>query len=399
MTLAADIVAGVARRLAEHAGLELPAWVVEARASARMAMLELSPAEYVALIGTPRGGAELAALVEAVRVGETRLFRHRSQIAALVDSIVPQLRARSRGKRPIRAWSAGCAAGEEPYTLAAVLSAALPGSPISILATDISSDALVAAARGTYPASALDDLPDEWTTGFAIEGERAFVRPELAELVRFERDNLVESRTKESEAFDIVWCRNVLIYFTQAARRRVIDRLVRATVPGGYVFVGYSESLRDIPELEAVRAGDAVYYTRRDPNEPRPSRPPTPALGVPLVPSTRDSGTWDTKTPPPTRIPIAPPTDDVVNVRGQSTAREITAELTSRLGIEGLQKLVVDLDAADQLADELAPVLRRARAVATAAGIELVVRATRTGARRWLARHGLDVDTAPEDAP
>src|SRR5262245_37162913 len=114
------MVAAIARRLAEHAGLELPPWVVDARATARIALLGCSPADYLALIDSGRGVAELAELIEAVRVGESRLFRHRRQCDALGSVIAPALRA--RGRRPICVWSAGCAAGEEPYTLAIVLS-------------------------------------------------------------------------------------------------------------------------------------------------------------------------------------------------------------------------------------------------------------------------------------
>jgi hypothetical protein len=123
--IAPDILAGVARRLADHAGLEPPAWVVEARASARIAALGCLPEDYLALIESGRGANELSELIEAVRVGESRLFRHRPQIETLVDVVAPALRA--RGRRPIKVWSAGCAAGEEPYTLAVVLARELPG--------------------------------------------------------------------------------------------------------------------------------------------------------------------------------------------------------------------------------------------------------------------------------
>ena len=100
MAVAPEIVASISLKLAQHAGLELPAWVVEARAAQRMAALSIAPAAYVELIGTPRGAAELDELIEAVRVGETRLFRHRSQIQAVIDVVVPAIK--TKHKRAIR---------------------------------------------------------------------------------------------------------------------------------------------------------------------------------------------------------------------------------------------------------------------------------------------------------
>ena len=397
MPVAPDIVQAIARRLAERAGLELPAWVVEARAAARIEAMSTNADQYLALIESGRGSAELDELVEAVRVGETRLFRHRAQIAALCDDIVPALRA--MGKRTVRVWSAGCAAGEEPYTLAIVLARILPGIQLGITATDVSADALAAASAATYRASALADVPEPWRDDFLVDGDVMRVRPELASLVRFERANLVDGNTPK--ACDIVWCRNVLIYFTPDARKRAIERLIAATNVGGYIFVGYSESLRDFRGLETVRTGDAVYYVKRD-SERRPPTGPssvtlpvqrvsTPASGVPVLGGSADSGAWasSANTPPPVRIPVVP-TEDTLVLRGEPAARHVTAELTARLGIAGLQRLVVDLDAADLLDDALAQVFRRARAAATAAHVALELRATRPGTRRWLARHGLE---------
>ena len=401
MGIAPDILAGVARRLAEHAGLELPAWVVEARTAARIASLDIAPSEYVALIGSVRGAAELHELIESVRVGETRLFRHRSQINSLVEAVVPALRA--RGRRTIRVWSAGCAAGEEPYTLAAVLARAMPGVGITIVATDVSADALEAAAKARYPASAWADIPDEWRDGFELTGEGVRVKPELASLVRFERANLADPLgPPPPRGCDLVWCRNVLIYFTPAARKRVIDRLVGATTPGGFVFVGYSESLRDIGELEAVRSGEAVYYVRREGERAPVARPTppgttigrtTPAVGVPVVHRTTPPADVPVvRTPAPIVVPPTPPNEDVLVLRGHPSSRVVTAELMARLAIAGLERLVIDLDSVELLGDELAPVLRRARAAARAAHVDLVVRATKTGALRWITRHELDGD-------
>jgi chemotaxis protein methyltransferase CheR len=404
VALPPDIVAGVAQRLAAHAGLEPPLWVVEARVAARLAVLGCEPARYLELIDTSRGGAEIAELVEAVRVGESRLFRHRPQIAALVDTVIPAWRA--AGKRAIKVWSAGCAAGEEPYTLAAVLARNLPGWPIAIVATDVSADALEVARGAAYPLDELDDVPDEYRDCFMVASptnvgraappeavrcvidEIVRVRPEIASLVKFERANLVDGAPVQ-RGFDLVWCRNVLIYFTPAARRRAIETLVTATAMRGCVFVGYSESLRDVPDLEPVRAGDAVYYVRRELRAtPVPMRP-TPMQGVPIAPSA------------PIRAPrtfARPPTDPgVLVLRGTPDVAALTGELALRLATATADALTVDLDGADLLEDELAPVLRRARAAARSAGKELVMRATRTGAKRWLARHGLDPNE--DDAP
>jgi chemotaxis protein methyltransferase CheR len=412
--LPADIVDAVAARLADHAGLELPAWVVEARTSARLAALELPPGDYVALIRSPRGAAELDELIEAVRVGESRLFRHRPQIAALVSAVVPALRA--AGRRELRVWSAGCAAGQEPYTLAAVLARALPAAALEIIATDVSADALEAARGASYPAAAWGDVPAEWRDAFDLDGDRVRVRPELAALVRFERANLVDGFAPRQ--CDLVWCRNVLIYFTPPARRIALRRLVAATNPGGFLFVGYSESLRDVPGLEAVRTGDAVYYVRRE-AEAEPAAPAaaprslrgsderrtpsagilvvhglrTPPTGVPVAgtgPGLRPVDPTDDHTPPPSLIPKAPPPEDVLVLRGHPDARSLIADITARLGLAGLVRLVIDLDGCELLGDDLAPVLRRARAAAEAAGIALALRTTRAGARRWLARHALE---------
>lgn len=390
--LAPDVVAAIALRLAECAGLDLPAWIVEARAAARISVLGCSPAEYAALLGAARGAAELAGLIEAVRVGESRLFRHRPQVDALSDAVAPALRA--RGRRAIRVWSAGCAAGEEPYTLALVLARALPGCAISIVATDISGEAVAQARTARYPRAALHQVPGDYRERFITEPDAIRIAPEIAQLVRFERANLLDGAAPRD--CDLVWCRNVLIYFTPEARRRAIDRLVGATAPGGFVFVGYSESLRDIAELEPMRSRDAVYYVRREPGPPRARRSSSPGA-EPRAGLAALADLDDELTPPPVRVSPEPPPDDAVALRGQPSAAWLTAELSGRLAQLGLRSLTLDLDPADLLGDDLAPVVRRARAAARTAGIALVMRATRAGARRWLARHGLDGD--PGSAP
>jgi chemotaxis protein methyltransferase CheR len=398
VALAADVVAAIARRLAEHAGLELPGWVIDARANARIATVGCSPADYVALIDSARGAGELAALIEAVRVGESRLFRHQAQIDALASVFVPAMRARP--PRGVRVWSAGCAAGEEPYTLAIVLSRALPDHTVRIHATDVSSEAIARARTASYPRAALDHVPAAYRDCFVRDGDRVRVVPEIAELVEFERVNLIDRGPPR--VYQLVWCRNVLIYFTAEARRAAIDTLVRATERGGLLFVGYSESLRDVDGLEARSAGDTVYYVRTDANaSPRGESPAERAVREsrhrpPMAADRTPRPVAADRTPPPMPVDRAPaavsrfdrPTRSTLALRGQPTAAELAAEISARLAQHDLEHLTIDLDGAEVLDDELVRVLRRARAAAWTAGVAFGVDATRPGAVRWLSRHG-----------
>ena len=387
MPLPPDILAALERRLRQHAGLELPSWVIEARALARMAALGLDAEHYLDRVSAPRG-AELAALVEAVRVGETSFFRHRAQVDAVVDVVVPSWR--HRGVRAPRVWSAGCATGEEPYTLALVLDALLPRPMFapSILATDVSSDAIAVARRRRYPRVDLDRIPAAYRAGVEVDDEGLSIRPEVAQLVSFETRNLVDG--DQPRGFDLVWCRNVLIYFSDDARLRAAQRLVAALAPGGYLFVGYSESLRDVAGLEAIAAGDAAVYRKAE-------APRTPSLSPSPSPSPPPSPSPSPPPPPPPRPVASRPRSPsgraaIISVHGHGDAATLTADIAAALRAPGLLYLTVDLDRADHLGDDVVAVLRRARAAATAAGIELQFVANRGGARRWLRRHRLVED-------
>jgi chemotaxis protein methyltransferase CheR len=416
MVVPGDIVTKVGRRLTEHAGLELPAWVLESRIADRLGALGIDAHGYLGLVNAPHGRGELHALVEAVRVGETRFFRHGAQVQALVDVVVPAWRA--RGGRQFRAWSAGCATGEEPYTLALVLSRLVPRGALSILATDVSGEALAVARRARYPAATFAHVPPEWQTGVVIEGDRLRVRADVAGVCTFERHNLVDDEAPRG--FDLVWCRNVLIYFGAAARAHAIEHLVAACDPGGYVFVGYSEFLREVAGLETIRAGECVIY-RRD-GDVKPAARPRPPTGpaepaAPVGSVTR--GVPPRRTPaggvavPPALVaapaapslpaprPPAAPAATRLALRGHcDDAAAVAAELAQALARPGLGRLVVDLDLAEFLGDAVAPVLRRARAAARASGVEVTFLAARPGARRWLRRHRLDAPTLTgEGAP
>lgn len=393
MRLSPEVLAGLSRCLHEHAGLKTPAWVIEARAVARISALDVSAEDYLELLDSPRGEAELGALVEAVRVGETRFFRHRPQVDALLEFVIPAW-GRAGNTSP-RIWSAGCASGEEPYTLALVLARAMPRPTHGpkIIATDVSAEAIAAARSATYPLSALEHVPSPWRGDLLLTKDSMKVPAEIVSMVTFEQKNLTTAL--QPRGFDLVWCRNVLIYFEPEARKRVLEKLVGALQPGGFLFLGYSETLRDVEGLVAVRFRDQTLWEK--PGKER--REPAPvSVGRPSWTSTRASD------PGPVSVPVStsqrstsrrssPRIDPgrVIHV-GASTADALATQIASALQTPGVDAITIDLDTADFIDDRAADVLRRARASASDSGVSFELRATRPGVQRWLRRHKLALE-------
>jgi chemotaxis protein methyltransferase CheR len=230
----APALADVAEILADAAGVSLGEGLdgaLRGGLAAAAAALRVGQDELARRI-VARDGEAIAALVEHSVVGETSFWRHPEQIAA-VASI-----ARERGG-PLSIWSAGCATGEEPYSLAiALLEAGRRGAGDRIVATDVSARALAAASAGAYRARALRNLPRPLAERWFEPREPRRVRGELRELVAFERHNLVADPAPAGAPFDVVLCRNVLIYFTPETAAAVLYRIVGALVPGGVLVLG-----------------------------------------------------------------------------------------------------------------------------------------------------------------
>ncbi len=368
-----EVLSGLARLVRGFAGLELPAWVVESKAGARMTALSLDGPGYLSLVESGRGASELGRLVEALRVGETRFFRHKGQLDAVLEVVAP--RWREAGTQRPKVWSAGCATGEEPYTLAMVLARALPAPAYraSILATDVSEEALATASRRRYPAEALAHVPPPFLDSFVVSEGEAEVRREIAGAVRFERHNLASA--PPGRGFHLVFCRNVLIYFEPEERRRALERIVDALAPGGALFLGYSETLRDVAGLAPVQVGAHTLWLRSG-GEP-PSSRDVPRDAPASVPRSLAR---------PSAPVAAPRTSRTVRA---SAASALSRELSEALKSEGLEVLTVELDAAELLDDDAAVVLRRAGAAARASGVDLRLVAGREVTLRWLRRHGL----------
>jgi chemotaxis protein methyltransferase CheR len=247
----------------EEAGIRLgdtKRALLEGRLARRLRELELT--SYSAYLERVRSDArERVRMLDLLVTNETSFFRESAQFAFLEQTLVPMWIAEAAaGKRPasLRVWSAGCATGEEPYSVAMLLHSLLDGWAISILATDLSTSALERAAVGIFPIARASAIPEDLLRRYVLRGigDRAGVMkigPEVRPLVEFRRGNLHDPTDVPEVQFDVVLCRNVLIYFDAEARRNAFDRLIAACRPGGHLFVGHAETLQGCPGVRVVQ--------------------------------------------------------------------------------------------------------------------------------------------------
>jgi chemotaxis protein methyltransferase CheR len=199
---------------------------------------------------------ELPHLTNAVTTNKTDFFREPNHFDILVREALPKLtRPHADGvKRNINVWSAACSTGEEPFTLAMVLSEFSerhPGFHFSILATDISTRVLEKAVTGIYAEECVQPVPIALRRKFFLKGKadrKGLVRiaPELRSMVKFKRLNLMDEDYGIREAIDVIFCRNVIIYFDRPTQEKVLNSLTRHLRPGGFIFMGHSETLNGI---------------------------------------------------------------------------------------------------------------------------------------------------------
>lgn len=181
----------------------------------------------------------LAELLDRMTINVSEFFRNRARWDMLRFELWPEI---ARPGRSVRAWSAACSTGQEPYTLAFVLASRLPLSEFSILATDIDEGALTVARQGSYPATDLASIPDELRGALLdVRDDRGQVAAELRARIEFRRHNLLADVF--AQGFDVIVCRNVLIYFTDEAKEQVYRKFATALRPGGILFVGSTEQI------------------------------------------------------------------------------------------------------------------------------------------------------------
>jgi chemotaxis protein methyltransferase CheR len=237
----------------EHSGLELREagrGAFERAVRGGLAEAGLStPAELCELMSRAEGRNVLEGLLGALPVGESHFFRTRAQFEALRRDVLPELIGARRESRRLRVWSAGCATGQEPYSIAILLERLLPdidGWDVRILGTDISTRALETARQGRYRRWSFREVPEEIERAYFIaRGEEREVIPRIRKRVHFARLNLVGDRypspLSNTADIDLVLCRNVLIYFESSLATRVVGRLADALADGGWLVLAPAE--------------------------------------------------------------------------------------------------------------------------------------------------------------
>lgn len=285
---------------------EMPSF--QEQVAKRMAQtLSPTPSAYIELLTreSPDAHREFTELLNRLTNKHTHFFRIPAQFTALRDKILPSIleRKAKEGDLSLKILSAGCSTGEEPYSIAMILVESFGRDTpwkLQVLATDISTEALVFAKRGIYPRGSLRLVEEEFLKRYLersclIHRDKLFVSPAVKNLVEFQFMNLVEDYYPQG--FDIIFCRHVTIYFEPQTIKSVIERLYQSLAEDGYLFTGGTETLYGISEkFEMVDVADALVYQklsgqkRKSPPSPRfPSPPPATPVISPSVHSLEEA--------------------------------------------------------------------------------------------------------------
>jgi chemotaxis protein methyltransferase CheR len=223
--------------------------MVSARLTKRLRQLGLNRfGDYYDLVIADRGGEEFTRMLDLISTNKTDFFRESKHFDFLRDTVLPTLADVKR----VRIWSAACSSGEEPYTIAMTLMDGVQNPAqwdFKILASDISTRALARAAEGVYDEERVSGVPPAVVRRHFLRGRGSQtgmikVKPHLAAMIRFRRLNLMDERFPIKSPLDVIFCRNVMIYFDRPTQERLVNTLYRYLKPGGYLFIGHSESLQ-----------------------------------------------------------------------------------------------------------------------------------------------------------
>jgi chemotaxis protein methyltransferase CheR len=251
----------------ENAGIVLgpnKRQLVQGRLARRLRELRLSSYQEYCEHVRSSGPEELVGLINALTTNVTAFFRENHHFEALAEYMLPEAMRRNAASRRIRIWSAGCSTGEEAYCLAMIAADVVPpaGWDCKVLATDIDSNVIAFGQEGVYPLDRVASLPTErlrscFQKGTGLQVGKAIVKAQLRAAVTFRVLNLQHPWPMHGP-FDVIFCRNVMIYFDQATREKLVNRFVGMLAPGGYLCIGHAESLHNL-EAGVKAVGKTIY--------------------------------------------------------------------------------------------------------------------------------------------
>jgi chemotaxis protein methyltransferase CheR len=286
----------------------------------------------------PQGHTEFKRLISLITINETRFFRNPSHFSALKNTILPEMihtRCQPSSRQNLAIWSAGCSSGEEPYSIAMTLLDALGpyhNWNIDILGTDINDTVLNKAQTGIYSKRSVRDAENKYIDRyFTVHNGEYRLDNSLMKMVRFTYHNLADPQYPFPQIgyWDIIFCRNVLIYFKMEVIKRVVQQLYDRLVEGGYLFIGFSESLYSISKdfvLEQI--GDTFIYRKKTKSVKRPS--------VSLEPSYKNAK------PKPKPAPIDPKSSHKIYSRAAKFYEKEQYENTLKLMLEYIEERPFD---------------------------------------------------------
>ncbi len=242
-------------------------FLLERRLSRRLRLHHLKDFRdyYRLLLYDRKREEELTAIIEILTVNETFFFREQNQLKAFSEEILPEIGEKKKEKKRLRIWSAGCSTGEEPYTIAMLILeyGRLQGWDVEILGSDINQRVLATARRGVYRKNSFRTAEQYFRQKYFTEEDGSFtISEDVKRLVSFSCLNLLDPfKVRFMGQMDVIFCRNVLIYFDHAARKKVVDNFHDNLVEGGYLLLGHAESLMNISTSFALRhlKNDMVY--------------------------------------------------------------------------------------------------------------------------------------------
>ncbi|MBO7164192.1 MAG: protein-glutamate O-methyltransferase [Spirochaetaceae bacterium] len=248
----------IASYIEKNVGIKMPPekrLMMQSRLTSRLKALQLdSFKQYIDYVfsGKDTDNHEIIMMIDAMTTNLTEFFREPQHFDFMRNVALPEYAAQGRGK--IKIWSAGCSTGQEPYTLSMVMSEFIRQNPTSsirdysVLATDISTKVLDKAASAIYPMDAVKGIPKQTMHQYFLKGKdpknpSVRLKQEIRDRVNFMRLNFMDDDYGFRDTLQIIFCRNVLIYFDKTNQERVINQFLRYLEPGGYLFLGHSETI------------------------------------------------------------------------------------------------------------------------------------------------------------